>query len=461
MAEATEPYKVYFHWKNDSSGKLKAVSCDEKNIPGEEGFLANVSHIVESFKGGEQAACLTVNETNTLHLKKGGFLYMDVGCWLGGKQTFGLICGEDAAVCGFKYPSQKPAPKPVASSSRKSLLDRFAELPNISIHLREKVQSPGSDPDHLYLILPDMHVPDAPPLGYSRPVNDGRWNATNGGAWDIDPRAFDVQTKRDFFNSRASIPAMIDFLSVVAFLAEKPAWKDKITLVQLGDMYELWAGRDLEFIPNEPPKEPKVELVPGGSQEVSRWISETHQRFPLLFQAFDECAKQGIAMLFLHGNHDNYLSCPKVVQEANACIKSDIILKSDPPTTVYKRHKEINQDHIFIEHGQRCDPYNRDGATEGFENCNSAVDPHGVKYALSLVVNLKDLGATERAMFVVGAAAKWCVKERNFGVYVMGHTHTPDLKRVEVYHQREGTVYVVGGGTMAEVTTETPLEGTE
>ncbi len=449
MAEPTQPYKVYFHWKNDSSGKLKAVSCDQENIPGEEGFLANVSHLVESFKGGLPAACLTVNEVNTLHLKKGDFLYMDAGCWLDNKQTFGLICGEDAAVCGFKY----LPPKPVASSGGKGLLNQFIQSSeSISIHLREKVQSPTPNSDHLYLILPDMHVPDAPPLGYSRPVDDGRWNAVSGGAWDVDSRAFDLQTTRDLFNSRASIPAMINFLEHVRSLAEKPEWKDKITLIQLGDMYELWAGRELEFIPNDPPEKPEVNLVWGGAQEVSRWISETHQRFSTLFQVFDECAKQGIAMRFLHGNHDNYLLCSEVVQEANTCIKSDIILKSDPPTTVYERHKEINQDHVFIEHGQRCDPYNRDGATEGFNNCNSAV-AHPI---------LQGLGAVERAMFVVGAAAKWCVQERNFGVYVMGHTHTPNLKRVEVYHEREGANYVAGpGGTLVEVRTETPLEGTQ
>ncbi len=171
-------------------------------------------------------------------------------------------------------------------------------------------------------------------------------------------------------------------------------------------------------------------------------------------------------MLFLYGNHDSYLACSKVTDAANAYLTSNSWSVPPPPdlsphvlptqggplSKVYLRKKEIDQDCIFIEHGQRCDQYNYDGAVKGFNNANLAAEIPG----------LKKLGPTERATFVVGAAAKWCVQERNFGVYVMGHTHEANLRRVEVYHQREGTDHVVGpNGVTVEVKTETPLEGTE
>lgn len=445
MAEPSKPYKVHFHWKNDSKGVLKKVSCDEENIPGEGWSWGQLGHIFSS--SGLHEACLTVKQANTLQPINGGFLYMDVGCWLDNQQTFGLICAGDAAVCGFEYAPEEP----VAGSSGKSLLDRFAQLPGISVHFREKVQSPTPAPDHLYLILPDMHVPDSPPLGYRKPVNDGTWDSTHYGAWDVDPRAFDTQTKHDLFNSRASIPAMIRFLSLVQSLTQKPEWKGKITLVQLGDMYELWAGRECEFI-FTPPDQPGIIMKPKGAEFVSWYLGYTHHSNPELFHAFDRCAAQGINMLFLHGNHDNYLSCPEVVQRANAYIKSDPISKNDPASTVHPRRKEIDQDGLFIEHGQRCDLVNRDGATEGFKNCNIAANHHF----------LKALGPVERATFVVGAATKWCVENGKFGVYVMGHTHEADLKRVEVYHQREGSNLVAGPRDVrVQAITATPLKGTK
>ncbi len=421
MAEPGKPYKVFFHWEKESSGKLKEVSCGEENIPGEHGFLAHLSHFLESFKGGVQAAGLTVNQPNTLQLKKGGFLYMDVGCWLHNKQTFGLICGQDAAVCSFKEDRGEPA-----SGGGKSLLDQFTQLPDVKVVFHEKIHSPQPSDQRLYLILPDMHVPDTPPKSL-KPAHK--------------------LSKRDLFNSRDSIPAMIDFLRLVRGFGHA----SQITLVQLGDMYELWAGRECEFI-FTPPDKPGIIMKPNGAEDVGKWIGETHQCWPELFQEFDLCHDTGIEMLFLHGNHDDYLSQPEVVAAANDCIQAQPT-QSGSLSTVYPRQPEIDRDGIFVEHGQRCDPYNRDGATAGFNNANLAVD-------LFFLPFLKDLGSTERAMYVVAASAKWCVKTGDFGVYVMGHTHEVDLAKVEVYHQREGIEHVLGpdGVTVEDKITETPLE---
>jgi len=232
-----KPYNVYFHWKNDSAGNLMVVSCDEKNVPGEGMSLGLLSHLWSKVTGktGLPEACLTANEANKLHLKAGGFLYMDVGCWLDGNQTFGLICGAEAAVC--EYEALKP--KAAAGSNGNGLLDQFTRQPGVSVKFREKIYPPQPPDDkHLYLILPDMHVADATFLG----------------------EPGDKSSKRDLFNSRVSISPMIQFLSMVQGLG----LAGKMTLVQLGDMYELWAERKCKFIPKKPREKHEVELVRGG-----------------------------------------------------------------------------------------------------------------------------------------------------------------------------------------------------
>lgn len=256
--------------------------------------------------------------------------------------------------------------------------------------------------------------------------------------------------KRDLFNSRASIAAMISFLSMVQGLG----WADQITLVQLGDMYELWAARELLF---EQSKDDKVHIIGDGVETVGMWVGRTHLLYPYLFHAFDECASQGMKILFLHGNHDDYLSNPAVVAAANAYVQTGLSpyggdTRTGPSTTVHPRRKEIAQDSVFIEHGQRCDQYNHDGETSGYEKANTAVNQGFSKH----VIDLKSIESTRRPTFVGGAAAEWCVRQGDFGLYVMGHTHKADLHQVEVYHRLEERIYGPEGTIVID---KGPLDG--
>lgn len=454
-----EPYKVIFKWSKggNEQGKLTAISCEEENIPADKTWPGRVINTFIQLKTDEvQKACLTVNKSNTLQLKKGGFLYMDVGCWLDGHQTFGLVCGEDAMVCGYTPGPGVGAPK----SSGNALLDEFTRLPGVSVLFWEKIPAPHpADPKRLCLILPDMHVAEAPPPGHPRPPDDPKWGKTEFGAWDIDPHTYDAWAKRDIFNSRASMAAMIAFLSMIQRLGRA----SQITLVQLGDMYELWAARELFFRRSE---DANVHMIAGGVKEVGEWVGRTHLLYPELFQEFDRCAARGIKMLFLHGNHDDYLSRPEVVAAANAYIQTEPTrYGGDAPsvasTTVYPRQKEVSQDSVFIEHGQRCDQYNRDGETAGYEKTNDAVSP-GFFMSIPILLGMdpRKVESTRRPTFVVGAAAMWCIRQRDFGLYVMGHTHAPDLHRVEVFHKREEIHYLEGPeGMLVETKEVTPLEG--
>jgi hypothetical protein len=106
-------------------------------------------------------------------------------------------------------------------------------------------------------------------------------------------------------------------------------------------------------------------------------------------------------------------------------------------TTVYPRIRNINYDGVFIEHGQRVDKANRDGEVTGWKKTNEAFDSPG--RILKMVGD-----TTRRRSFVTGAAAHWVVNEKSYGLYVMGHTHDPELKYVEVVHQK-GSISMSGG----------------
>jgi len=438
-----------FEWVKDGDhrGKLTAVACEE-NVPADETWQGRTLNLLAQASTGErEKACLAVNESNTLQIKKGRFLYMDVGCWLDGHQSFGLVCGEDAMVCEYE-PGQAAS---AGKNSGNALLDKLTQLPGVSVQFWEKIPPPHpADPKRLCLILPDMHVAEAPPPEYPRPPESSYWNEIRGGSWADDPRAYDRWAKRDLFNSRASIAAMISFLSMVQGLG----WADQITLVQLGDMYELWAARELLF---EQSKDDKVDIIEGGVETVGMWVGRTHLLYPYLFHAFDRCASKGMKMLFLHGNHDDYLSNRTVVAAANAYIQTGLSpyggeTRTGPSTIVHPRQKEIAQDNVFIEHGQRCDQYNRDGETSGFEKANTAVNQGWTKH----LIELKTIESTRRPTFVGGAAAKWCVRQGDFGLYVMGHTHKADLHQVEVCHRLEERIYGSDGITILD---RGPLDG--
>lgn len=450
-APSTAPYKVIFDWEKDGAhkGKLTAFSCEEENVPADETWKGKTLNLLaQVFTNEREKACLTVNKSNTLQIKKGRFLYMDVGCWLAGSQSFGLVCGEDAMVCEYKPGRAAGAGK----NSGNALLDEFTRLPGVSVQFWEKIPPPHpTDPKRLCLILPDMHIAEAPPLDYPRPPDDPQqWNAFTGGSWAEDPRTWDEWAKRDLFDSRASIDAMIGFLSMVQGLG----WAKQITLVQLGDMYELWAARDL-FIKKS--KDDTVHIIGNGVEEVGKWVGRTHLLFPYLFHAFDQCASRKMEMMFLHGNHDDYLSRPEVIAAANAYVQTGMSPYGEtrdrgPSTTVHPRRENIAQDSVFIEHGQRCDQYNRDGETSGYEKANTAVNQGWTKH----VVDLKSIESTRRPTFVGGAAAMWCLRQGDFGLYVMGHTHKADLHQVEVTHRLEERVYSPVGVMIVD---EGPLDG--
>lgn len=447
-------YKVAFNWSGpdlDGNRPLKALSCDGADIPEDEGSHAKANLFVQIVWNEENAACLTVNHKNTLQLHKGRFLYMDAGLWLKGQQTFGLVCGHEAALCRFDQSVGTYRSPPGRSGHSKGLLDQFlSHMDGVSVTRRADIPDPyPTDPHHLYVILPDMHVAEAPPLAVPAPpappppyellerghsIRNPEYDRYMSGPAYPAYTAFNEAAARDFFRSRVSIPAMCDFLHQLAAFAETCG---EITLAQVGDMYELWAGRPCLYA-KTPPEKPDVLLPSTAWAEVGSWIGGTHLLEPDLFQAFDACEDAGIETIYLHGNHDNYTIIPDVIDAANEYIQKSLArgaangipqswMTKSVSTCVHRRSRPEIRDNLFIEHGHRCDGPNRDGSTFGEKVTNFG----------SGTGDASTFDSTRRPSFVVGAAAHWYGNFRTYGLYVQGHTHTPVLEYVEVTNQRE------------------------
>jgi UDP-2,3-diacylglucosamine pyrophosphatase LpxH len=459
-----ETYHLKFVWQ-EKDGRFKVVYCDEADVPVDaKGFpyafwrlpqflvddyylqwkKNEISANFEILNG--YAAAVTVNKKQLVRFPKGSFLYMDVGRWLDGKQSFGLVCGDQAVLCDYN-PPDSPANLNRADGK---LLDAVLGIPGVTVRSRKKIFGPHPpDDEHLLVIVPDMHVPMAPPLNMARPLNLEGYGPSKVGYWRNDPNTFDYFGRYDFFNSRASIRAMIAFLK--ALRARIPS--DNVAFVQIGDMYELWAGHSLEYVETDE-KHPAVKLKsPRSAETVGTWIAMIHDMHDELFEQFDACNREMLTM-YLHGNHDSYLSCQEVVTAANKEIESrcqtelwdgskrEVFKK----TTVARRLREVNFLGVFLEHGQRADKANRDGETEGQQRTNEAFE--------SLGMWKKKVGdTTRRRSFVTGAAAQWMVRGQDFGLYVMGHTHDPELKYVEVVHV-QGSISYSGGKVLIQATNE-------
>ena len=59
--------------------------------------------------------------------------------------------------------------------------------------------------------------------------------------------------------------------------------------------------------------------------------------------------------------------------------------------------------------------YNRGGGTSGYEETNTAVSPGFFTGLINHGIDLKSIESTRRPTFVVGAPAKWCVRQGAYG----------------------------------------------
>ncbi|HVS70484.1 MAG TPA: hypothetical protein VHQ47_04435 [Phycisphaerae bacterium] len=144
----------------------------------------------------------------------------------------------------------------------------------------------------------------------------------------------------------------------------------------------------------------------------------------LVFDLFGDCGFQNI-----HGNHDGYRSDPLI---NSACTITSEEWLSFPG--------------IWVEHGHRWDEYNRDGVAMGAGMTNLVYYYNKKLIEMSKESKLAKIFPQEQKSFTPGAAqwyllvniARNTYKSRDgkktvlpFGIVVVGHTHSPDLVRIQ------------------------------
>lgn len=407
--------------------------------------------------------CLVApNDMNIVAPHSPGFVYLDCGAWVDNadgnhtrRRDFGLVCGPHVYLCEFLGNRQGHLPDCSVPSVRKLFNELAAN--GCRVGVQEYVNAGKAneitlnsatrmDPN-LYLVVPDFHMPPAtwfyshneisassarydPPDWmasmpiYQKHLHAGDYYYQNLYSFSQQSRDYDRHWDRvkagpsmgdDIFKTAGQ--DLVTFLTALTRLTDEV--KERLHFIQLGDMFELWLGRDYQYDAGKVnpswDNEASVNLV-------SDWALEVMIQNTEVFEALQKLERAGIAEVkYLWGNHDAYVKDTAVTQ--NLRIKS-----RDPIYT------GLNGD-LFIEHGHRFDRSNYDnvsGATSGYHMANLA-------YAMPVIRKAEPIGRgigrlshpTEVDGYLLGASliylSKKNAKQKPFSIYLMGHTHAHKL----------------------------------
>lgn len=392
--------------------------------------------------GAKNYALHTMDQVNH------SFTFLDCGRWGGPaalgtpQRCFGIVWGTWTALCQFVPDASQNKPENYiqakgtrADNKINDVIDSLRSA-NSSVKLMKSQWSstPANTPaiksldwSTVYVILPDLHLPiinnDPASVIYTLPggVMQAPFDDNRMGRFDYpevhfqpgkyvlnrDDGAmkiiewFDRYHAGDIFGGPTGAAA-ID-LTVFMNLLGKCSLKDQIHFVQVGDMYDLWIGLDCFF---DQCARPEVHLgdrngIKAGDF-VDFWVDRTNKVFPGMMTALGSAPVGQKSWLW--GNHDNYMAT-----------------HSAGTNTGGARIKELRKGGIYIEHGQRGDPENRDGATSGHSTTNNVFQ----------FPVLRSFDPNRRDYFTTTAAVSY-IENPDFCVYAMGHTHSPFLTRINV-----------------------------
>jgi UDP-2,3-diacylglucosamine pyrophosphatase LpxH len=273
-----------------------------------------------------------------------------------------------------------------------------------------------NDPN-LYLLLGDLHMPP------------GEWFRSEG------PTSPPLNP--DIFGQAGA--DLVRFLGAVAELPKEI--KQRLHFIQTGDMFELWVGRDYQFMPGQNGRPMWIDA--SAPNRVADWAREVLVQNAPSFAAFRRLEHAGLAEVkYLAGNHDAYLARPE--------LSSQLRLPARDQT-----YRGLSDD-LLVEHGHRFDGWN-------FDKVNGQHWLSGPFLTKLLLYNpdirsLEPLGGyimaftspPTRDVYLLGATLAYLferfhVQQKPFSIYAMGHTHARMMLRFDVratytgsYHE-EGT----------------------
>lgn len=406
---------------------------------------------------GNRMCLLSRREMSAVARRPPSFVYLDCGAWVDNadghgtaRRDFGLVCGNNVYLCEFTRSPSIPRSKVEAVQN----LFHGIAMSGCGVRVLQYARTSGgasptvaSDPS-LYLFLGDFHLPPVtwfhdnseliglPPTGQRDPP-----------VWLADTAAMRRQadylyrnyyslargdTERgrhptndaDIFKSAGA--DLVLFLNTLSNL--DPNVKRLVHFIQLGDMYELWLGRDYQYRSghNNP------EWVSNRSLNiVSNWGLEVMIQNREVVEAFQRINAAGLREVkYLWGNHDAYLKSTQVTGQLN-------LQQRDPIYTGLGGA-------IYAEHGHRFDRSNHDNVTawDGPAGANAAYYVPVLRSAEPLARTLTSIGhpSTMRDCHLLGATLIHLYRtyDQNttpFNVYVMGHSHDRQLFTFNVYVQ--------------------------
>ena len=237
--------------------------------------------------------------------------------------------------------------------------------------------------------------------------------------------------------SQDSYDDLLELLARVDEWARKNP-ETKVHVVQTGDLLDFWIGLKLGFGENVTPVNGAAQFVKfwyeetlaaKGSGEVLKWFRWYRRPSKISpRQANPVAPPANLEVTVLYGNHDNYMR----------------LFESPPHPPQF-----APDSCVVAEHGHQWDSFNQDeGATDGWALTQAAFvfpkvrdweDPLAVKLTRAKRGFLAGkngflAGDPGSRLNFMARAAEVC-KEGGKLIYVMGHTHEPLLKRINLRYQ--------------------------
>ena len=406
------------------------------------------------------------------------FLYLDCGFWGGnpldrGLRTFGLVWGQWAALCEFKFFDNSsgvfdPADIPQISDAPGNGINEFlreatlrgakikvlraaASNTRMSVYNTKMHSRPVNlDYSQVRVILPDLHLPIVTktfnsseleknqrgdgltgsgrigPAGNVGDVENPRYTHRGTNEFGFPLTASDESSVVDWNNkyrkgdiftfpntsNNAAEKDLVNLLNVVNAV-QLPG--KSVHLIQVGDMYDLWIGlgRFFDELVDSVRLKDRQLAFDGASHTFTAndFIDYWINNTNNNFPSLANAfARFRGSKTFLYGNHDNYLA-----------VKFNGYSER---TGINQREKEIRKGGHFIEHGHRGDS----------SNCDGAIFGHQVTQAVLHFKFLRAVDPNQRAAFVTVAALAF-IENPDFFIYAMAHTHSPYLTSVKIVTQ--------------------------
>jgi hypothetical protein len=316
---------------------------------------------------------------NVIRKLSGRFVYLDVGHWQETHRDFGVIWGPHVYLCRY-IGNEAHSDSTLRGRVRKMVDEKQIDLTRLDVGLFGSVDSvevvsracaywkpAGSiDWSTICVVFPDMHIMTSEVGTIFKP----------GGRYDLG--------------------AELNLLAFTRQLLGIDGLRGKIEIVNIGDFYDLWIGRSVRdrplFEKNDRQEvvltKDRVEAGKSPADEVKGWIDEIDGKrsdwVQEVFKAnaadrggvessyfveyrdllrradppnyWENPAVKAMRMLdkacrvsYISGNHDNYLQLREIYAPGLA-----------------ERKTRLSWGDVLMEHGNRMDADNRDGALEGF-----------------------------------------------------------------------------------------------